>query len=200
MLGLASWFHCRFLQVSIRVSRRRKTVRLLAAWYGVQKKRGGGKERHIVPNLEHSAAVGTRPDAENVLAISDAEDSSTDLVARLTKLVADDRQQQVLPVAVRHALLETHDPLATLLVLIVLPYRTNAFLEEMVVGNQGQGRRPPEVAIYGEELLGGIAGGDRVQGLLVLDISVGLRDRGPEPEYPAVSKLVDRRRRGTRRR
>lgn len=143
-----------------------------------------------VPNFEHPAAIRLGPDAENVLAVTHAEHGATDLVRCLTKLVADESEQQVLPVAVGNALLHAYDPLAARLVLLVLPNGTHAFLEQVIVRNERQGRWPLEVAVDLEELLGRLARRDRVERLLVLDEPVGLADGRPEPEHPGAAQPV----------
>ncbi len=110
-----AWFHCG------RVSRGKNMRR-----------------RSDVPNLEDPLPARTSPDAEDVLAVPHAKDGSADLLAGLAELVADHGEQQVLPVAVGHALSQAHHPLPAVLVLLVLPYWTDSLLEEMVVRYQRQ--------------------------------------------------------------
>lgn len=92
-------------------------------------------EQVDVPNLQHTAAVGARPDTQNVLAVAHTQNGTAHLVRRIAKLVANNRKQKVLPVPVGHALLQTHNPLAALAVLSVLPDRADALAEEVVVSH-----------------------------------------------------------------
>ena len=85
------------------------------------------------PNLDVAAAIDPCPDTEYVLAAPDAQDCSANLFACFGKLVADHRKQQILPVAIRYTLLETNDPLASLPVFFVLPDRSDAFLEDVII-------------------------------------------------------------------
>lgn len=86
-----------------------------------------------IPDLHVSAAIVLGPDAENILAASDTDDSTAHLLASLCELVTDHGHQQVLPVAIRNTLLQSQNPLAALLILFVLPDRTDSFSEEMVI-------------------------------------------------------------------
>ena len=146
--------------------------------------------RRDVPNLEDPLPVRTSPDAEDVLAVPDAKDGSADLLAGLAELVANHGEQQVLPVAVGHALSQAHHPLAAVLVLLVLPYWTDPLLEEVVVRHQRQRRRALQVLVDGEEVLDRLDRGDGVEGLFVLDKPVRLGDGRAEPEDPAVAQRV----------
>lgn len=82
-----------------------------------------------LPNLQHFTLTAGGPDADDVFAISDAHNRTTDLLASFTKLVANEGKHQVLPVSIGDSLLETNDPLAAFPVLLVLPYGSNAFLK-----------------------------------------------------------------------
>lgn len=95
-----------------------------------------------IPNLDVPAAIDPGPHAQHVLAAADAENGATDLVAGLSKLVTDQRQQQVFPVAVRNALAQPNNPLSTALVGFILPDRTNVLFEYVVVRHGRQLRRP----------------------------------------------------------
>ena len=145
-----------------------------------------------IPNLEDASTVGPRPNAQDVLAVAHAQYGATHLLAGLGELVADDGEQQVLPVAVGDALAQAHDPLAAALVLVVLPYGPHALLEEVVVRDQRQGAGPLEVGVDAEEVLDRAHGADGVQRLLVLDVPVGLTDGRAEPENPLVPEGVER--------
>lgn len=91
-----------------------------------------------VPDLEHATAVGSGPDAQDILAIAHAQDSTTHVLPGVAELIANQRQQEVLPVSIRHALLEADNPLASLAIDLVLPYWPNILLEQMIVGHDGQ--------------------------------------------------------------
>jgi hypothetical protein len=87
------------------------------------------------PYFDVAAAVVLRPYAEDILATPHTEHNATNLLASFEKLVTYKAHEQLLPVAICHTLLETHDPLPTPLVLVVLPHRPYALLEDVVVGN-----------------------------------------------------------------
>jgi hypothetical protein len=97
-----------------------------------------GWERTNVPNLEDPLSVSTSPDAEDVLAIPDAEHHPAHLLTGLAELIANNGKQQVLPISVGNAFSQTHHPLPSVLILLVLPYWPNAFLEQVVVRDQRQ--------------------------------------------------------------
>lgn len=91
-----------------------------------------------LPELQDPLSTRTSPDAEDVLPVTDAHHNTANLLTGLAELVANNGKQQVLPIAVRNALLEAHHPLATRLVLLVLPYWPDSLLEEVVVRYQRQ--------------------------------------------------------------
>ena len=148
------------------------------------------RRRSDVPNLEDPLPARTSPDAEDVLAVPDAKDGSADLLAGLAELVADHGEQQVLPVAVGHALSQAHHPLPAILVLLILPYWPDTLLEKVVIRHQRQRGRALQVLVDGEEVLDRVDRGNRVERLLVLDKPVRLGDGRAEPEDPAVAQRV----------
>lgn len=83
----------------------------------------------LLPNFQHAATSRPRPNTENVFAIADAEHSAANILTSITKLIADKREQQVLPVAVSHALLHPHNPLSAFSIHLVLPDGSNILLE-----------------------------------------------------------------------
>lgn len=87
------------------------------------------------PNFDISSAINPGPHTQHVLTAADAEHRPTDFIAGIAKLVTDDRQQQVFPISVCDTFLEPYNPLATLLVRLVLPHGADALLEDVVVGN-----------------------------------------------------------------
>lgn len=89
------------------------------------------------PDLEDPPAIVAGPDAQNVLSISDTEHSPTNLLTSLCELVADYSNEKVLPVSICDSFLQSHDPFATPLIFVILPDWSNAFLEYVVVRNEG---------------------------------------------------------------
>jgi len=87
----------------------------------------------FLPDLDVPPPVVLGPDAEDILAAAHAEHEATHLVRGLHELVANKSHKQLFPVAIGHALFQAHDPLATALVLVVLPHGTDALLEEVIV-------------------------------------------------------------------
>lgn len=167
-----AWFHC-LAKVSSRSPK----------WLS-------GQVSENIPNLQNPLAISPSPDAENILAIPNTENNAANIVVGVAKLITNQSQQNVLPVAIGNTLPQAHNPLSSVLVLFVLPYWPNSFLEQVIVGHQRQTRGALEVLVNSEELLSRLARGDRVQSLLVLDEAVSLRDGGPIPEDPAVTQLV----------
>ena len=88
-----------------------------------------------IPDLDVSAAIVLCPDTEHILAASNADHSAAYFLTSFEKLISNESKQQILPIPVRNPLLEPHDPLATLLVLFVLPHRPNVLLEEVIIGH-----------------------------------------------------------------
>jgi len=129
---LSSWL-LQMMFVPSGRSRTRFTVSLPL----VSKTRSKSIKRRDSPDLDVAAAVVLCPYAEDVFATPDAQHDATDLLSRLTKLVANDCHEQLLPVAICHTLLKAHDPLAAPLVLLVLPDRPYAVLEQVVVADCG---------------------------------------------------------------
>jgi len=88
---------------------------------------------HRLTNFEDPLPVSAGPDAEDIFAIANTKNGATDLITGVAELVADYGKQQVLPITVSNTLTQAHYPLATVLILFVLPYWTNALLEQVVV-------------------------------------------------------------------
>lgn len=103
--------------------------------------------RKGIPDLNIPPTVNPSPDTQNILAAPHAENSTANLVGCLCKLVANDSQQEILPVSISHTLLQPYNPLAALFIRIVFPYWTNAFLEDVVIGNGREKRRSLEVGV-----------------------------------------------------
>lgn len=140
-----------------------------------------------IPDFEDLRPISPSPNANDILPIPDTENDAADIVDSLAELVTNNGQEQILPVTIRDPLLKTDNPLAALLVLIILPYWPDALLEKMVVGYQRQVAGALQVPVYAEECLDRVTTTDRVQGLFVLDEAVGLRDGWAEPEHPTVT-------------
>lgn len=85
------------------------------------------------PNLDISASVVLSPDAEDILLGPNTDNSTADLVTGLVELVANHGHEEILPIPVANAFFEPHDPLATLFVCFVLPYRAYSFPEEVII-------------------------------------------------------------------
>lgn len=96
----------------------------------ISQDKGAGPD---LPNLEHATAVCTGPDAQDVLPVPHAQHGATHLLASIAELVANEGQEEVLPVPVRDTLLHPHYPLPALLVDIVFPDGADISLEEVVV-------------------------------------------------------------------
>lgn len=101
------------------------------------------------PNLDVSPPINPRPDAHDILAAPDAENSTADFLASLGELVPHDCKEHIFPVPVGDALFESDDPFATSFVLLVLPDRPYAFLKQMIVGDRRKGGRTFEMGIDG---------------------------------------------------
>src|SRR6266536_3139252 len=87
------------------------------------------------PDLENPSAIIARPDAQDILSIAYTEYSTTNFLASVCKLIANKRKDQFLPVPIRNTLLQLDNPLATFLVLVILPNWPNVFLEHVVIRN-----------------------------------------------------------------
>ena len=85
------------------------------------------------PNLDVTATINPRPDAQHILATSHTQYSTTDLLTSLSELIAHDCQQQVLPVSIRYSFLQPNDPFTASLILVVFPYRPDALFEDVIV-------------------------------------------------------------------
>ena len=95
-----------------------------------------------IPDLDVAPAIDPGPDTEDILAASDAEHSPTHLLACFGKLIANNGQKKVFPITISNTLLQPNDPLSTSLILLIFPYRSDAFLEYVVVRDRGQCGRP----------------------------------------------------------
>ena len=62
-------------------------------------------ESTYTPYFDVSSTIDPRPNTEHILAAPDAENRTADFLSGFGKLIADDRQEEVLPVSVRDALL-----------------------------------------------------------------------------------------------
>lgn len=98
-----------------------------------------------LPNLEHTTAIGSGPDAQNIFTVAHAQHGTADFLASITKLIADEGKQQVFPVAVSNALFHPDDPFSSLSVDFILPDGPDILLEKVVVGDNGQRRGPLEM-------------------------------------------------------
>jgi hypothetical protein len=96
------------------------------------------RRKLYAPNLNVATAIVLGPDAEDILAAPDTQDHAAHLLSSLHELVANECHEKLFPVAVGNTLLESHDPLAAALVLLVLPDRAYAVLEDVVVTDCGQ--------------------------------------------------------------
>lgn len=89
-----------------------------------------------IPNLENPSTIITGPDTQDIFPISHTQDGSTDLLACFCELVTNHSKDQLLPVPIRNSLLQSHNPLSALSILIVFPDRTDTLLEYMIVRNE----------------------------------------------------------------
>ena len=113
-----------------------------------------------------SVVGGSVPDGEDVLVDSDRDNSSADLVSH-HELLTQDREDQILPTAVRESLLESDDPLASQTVRLILPHRLDAVAEEMQVRVGAQFARPHDVRVQAPEGLDGRKGPHQLQVLVI---------------------------------
>lgn len=138
-------------------------------------------------DLETRGAVNSSPDAHDILIIANAQHGPAKIIARLSKLVSDNGQKEILPVAGGNALLQAQDPLAAILVFLVLPDRLDARLEKVIVRDVRQRVWPFEVSKHGPELLGRGKGRHFLRRLfVVLEFGAG----GPVPDHPRVLERV----------
>lgn len=87
-----------------------------------------------LPDLDVSTAVVLGPNAQNILTTPNTQHCSTDFFTGFQKLVTDNDQEQILPVAISDTLLQSNDPLPAPLVGLVLPDRPDPLFEYVVVG------------------------------------------------------------------
>jgi hypothetical protein len=90
------------------------------------------------PNLDVTPAIILGPNAEDIFAAPDTQDDAAHLLSSFHELIANKRHEKLFPVAVGHAFLKSHDPLAAALVLLVFPDRAYAVLEDIVVADRRQ--------------------------------------------------------------
>jgi hypothetical protein len=103
------------------------------------------------------------------------------------KLVADEREDEVLPDAIRDTLAEAEDPLSTREVEWVLPYgATHVLVEEEVVRRREEGRGRMEVRPEGPEGFNRGERGDLLDALFIVGDFVPWRALLAEPEDPSV--------------
>lgn len=100
-----------------------------------------------LPDLDVSSTVDPRPDTQHVLSAPHAKNGTADLISSFRELVAHHGQQKVLPVPVSNSLLQSDDPLPTLLVGLIFPDGTDTLLEDVVVGNSREERWSLQVGI-----------------------------------------------------
>lgn len=154
---------------------------VMALPYDVGVSREGKQTFDRFPDLNVPPTVNPGPDTQNILAAPHAENSTANLVGCLCKLVANDSQQEILPVSISHTLLQPYNPLAAFLICIVLPYWTNAFLEDMVVGNGREKRGSLKVGVYRPKAF---HGRDRCEGDGRFFVVGVFRCRGTVPDHP----------------
>lgn len=176
---LSSWLR-QMIWVPSGRPRTRFTVSLPVS---VTVKTGTDERLGNIPDLNVAAAVVLRPDAEDILSASDAENKAADLLTRLVELVADAGHEELLPVAVRNTLFQAHDPLASALVLLVFPHRPDALLKDVVIGDGGQRRGPLKVHEHLPEVLSRAHPAQRLHRLFIVIV---LRRRWAEPDNPGV--------------
>ena len=108
------------------------------------------------------------------------------------KLVADEREDEVLPDAIRDALAEAEDPLAAREVERVLPdWTADALVEEEVVRRRQERRGRVEVCPEGPEGLDRGEGGDLLDAFFVVGDLISWRALLAEPEDPSVRGTVN---------
>lgn len=138
-----------------------------------------------LPHPDHLALLRGRPDADDIFAVANTHNSTTDVNPSIVELVSNEGKHQILPVPIRNTLLQPHQPLPAVPVLVVLPNGAHALLEQVIVADRVQARGSREVPVDRPELLGCGYLGQAVDGL---DVGNGdiLGDRGAEPEAPGV--------------
>jgi len=134
-------------------------------------------------DLQAARPVHSSPDTENILISSDAQNSPTKILAGITKLIADNRQEKFLPVSSTDTLLQTDVPLPTPPILLILPNRPNSFLKEMIVAHVRQNIRPAQVTVDAPKLLNGSKIRNLLRGLFIV---LELVSRRAVPNYPNI--------------
>jgi len=130
------------------------------------------------------------PDGDDILLVPQRHHSTADLRAH-HELLAEHGEDQVLPATRREALLQAHDPLATVFVGLVLPHGADAVLEEMDVAVAGQLAGSHHVRVERPELFHGGERTDQFDTVLVLLVQLLLaRVLTGEPQTVAVLQFV----------
>lgn len=96
----------------------------------------GGKVEnmlHCLSNLENPTTNCAGPNAQNVFTVTHAEYRTANVLTSVAKLVPDERQDQVFPVAISDALLHPHNPLSSLAIHVIFPDRTNITFEKVII-------------------------------------------------------------------
>jgi len=140
-------------------------------------------ETKDLPNLNVSTAIDLGPNGENIFTLSNTENGSTNLIRSFGKLIPHYGHQQLFPVPVSHSLFESHDPFASSLVLFVLPNRSYALFEEVIVGDLRQHGWSLQMNIDLPKLHDGRHCAQRLDGLLIVRI---LATRRSIPDNPAM--------------
>jgi hypothetical protein len=141
------------------------------------------RNRRHEPNLHVASSVILSPDAQDIFLGANAQDSSADLIAGFHKLVADHGKQQVFPVAVAYAFLESHDELPAFAIGLIFPDRTYTFSEEMVIGHAWQHGWAFEMYVDRPETLHRVHSTQRLDGFFVVRV---LGCRRPVPDNPRI--------------
>lgn len=101
--------------------------------------------------------VGVRvPEADDVIIRANRDDGTAYVVGQVAEVLADNREQQFLPVQRGQSLLglaESHDPLAAVLVSRIFPGRRDALAKQVVISHapSGNAARLDEVIVYAKE-------------------------------------------------
>ena len=118
--------------------------------------------------------AGLVPDGDDVLAVADGDDGAADLPVGGGELLAEDGQDDLLPVPGGQALPQPHNPLATLGVAGVLPRRLDAVTEEVVVRRGREVVGTDQMVVHLPEFLDGVDGGNGFDGRFVRHPGLGL--------------------------
>jgi hypothetical protein len=138
-------------------------------------------------DLNVSPTVDPGPNGQNIFTTSHTENSAANFVTGLRKLISNHGQKKILPISVRHTLLQSDDPFSTLLIGLVFPYWPNPLLEDVIVGNGRKERRSFEVRVYRPKALNRVDRGERCGRLLIVGV---FRGRRAVPDNPSGSQDV----------